>query len=401
MFYCRTDKVCICPDCAFDDHQDHDTVSVEQQWVETKAQLSVSEKEIQDMIRQRIRKMEEIKKSVAEVELAIERETAGSVCLFSDLMSAIQRSQAELMEVMEMSRRAAAHQAEMMLRQLELELEELQRRDNSLAELAQLEDALEGVKAFPLLSSPPPAKDWTGVSLNTDLGTRTIYRSLSAQVESFHKELMMVAEAGFSATIMEPSPVQIQPRMKRVQEYAVDVTLDYNTAHPRLILSEDLKSVRCGERQQMLPDNPERFDKVICVLGREMIESGKHYWEVEVGGKTDWDLGVARHSINRKGKIDITPSNGYWFLSLRDKNKYAFRSEPSTDVQMSLSPQKIGIFVDYENGQVSFYNVDCKLHIYTFNDIFSDTLFPFFSPCTNKSGKNDGPLIITPVCLKE
>lgn len=41
--------------------------------------------------------------------------------------------------------------------------------------------------------------------------------------------------------------------------------------------------------------------------------------QVEVGGKTDWDLGVARQSINRKGKIEVTPSNGYWFLSLRDK----------------------------------------------------------------------------------
>lgn len=150
-----------------------------------------------------------------------------------------------------------------------------------------------------------------------------------------------------------------------------------------------------------MPDTPERFDRVVCVLGREPISSGKHYWEVEVNGKTDWDLGVARQSVNRKGRIDYTPNNGFWFLSLRDRHNYAFRTEPCTDVEMNLRPHKIGIFVDYEKGEVSFYNVDAKVHIYTFHDIFTENIFPFFSPCTNKSGKNEMPLIITPVNTTE
>ncbi|XP_050931493.1 E3 ubiquitin-protein ligase TRIM39 isoform X2 [Lates calcarifer] len=384
-----------------EDHQDHDTVTVEDEWMETKSHLSVSEQKIQEMIRQRIRKIEEIRMSVSELELAVERETAGSVCLFSALMTAIEHSQAELMEVMDMSRRAAEHQADAMIRQLELEVEELRRRESALTELAQSDDYNHCVKMFPVLSSPPATKDWSGVSVNPDLGTGTIYRSLSVLVEKFQEELKTVAETGFPASVLEPSPVRTQPRIKRIQEYAVDVTLDNNTAHPRLILSEDMKSVRCGDRHQMLPDNPERFDRVVCVLGREAISSGRHYWEVEVGGKTDWDLGVARQSINRKGKIEVTPMNGYWFLSLRDKNKYAFRTEPSTDVHLNLRPHKIGVFVDFEKGQVSFYNVDAKIHIYTFSDTFTECIYPFFSPCTNKSGKNDGPLIITPVNMTE
>lgn len=179
----------------------------------------------------------------------------------------------------------------------------------------------------------------------------------------------------------------------------MDVTLDTNTAHPRLILSEDKKKVWCGERHQQVPNNRERFDRVVCVLGCEGFSSGRHYWEVEVGGKTDWDLGVASHSCNRKGKISVSPSNGYWFLSLRDKNNYAFRTEPSTALPLSLRPQKIGLFVDYEKGQVSFYNVDAKMHIYTFMDNFSETIYPFFSPCTNKTGQNYAPLVISPVLM--
>ncbi|XP_028419432.1 E3 ubiquitin-protein ligase TRIM39 [Perca flavescens] len=366
-----------------------------------KDQLSVSEQEIQEMIGERIRKIEEIRLSVTELELAVEQETVGSVCMLSELMSAIQHSQAELMEVMEMSRRAAEHQADSMIRELELEVEELRRRESALAQLAQSDDYMHCVKTFPNLSSPPPTKDWSDVSVNSDLGTGTIYRSLAALVESFQEELETIAETGFPDSVMELIPVRTQPRIRKIQEYAVDVTLDSNTAHPRLILSEDLKSVRCGDKHQMLADNPERFNRVVCVIGREAISSGRHYWEVEVGGKTDWDLGVARQLINRKGKVEVTPSNGYWFLSLRDKKKYAFRTEPSTDVHLNLRPNTIGIFVDYEKGQVSFYNVDAKIHIYTFNDTFSECIYPFFSPCTNKSGKNDGPLIIKPVIMKE
>ncbi|XP_032355311.1 nuclear factor 7, brain isoform X2 [Etheostoma spectabile] len=407
VIYCRTDRACICPECETLDHQDHDTVTLETEWMETKDQLSVSEQEIREMIRQRIRKIEEIRQSVTELELAVEHETVGSVSMLSELISAIQRSQAELMEVMEMSRRAAEHQADSMIRQLELEIEELGRRESALAQLAQSDDYMHCVKTFPNLSSPPKSKDWSEVSVNSDLGTGTIYRSLAALVENFQEDLKTIAETGFPASVVEPSPVRTQPRIKMIQEYAVDVTLDCNTAHPRLILSDDMKSVRCGDKHQTLADNPERFNRVVCVIGREAISTGRHYWEVEVGGKTDWDLGVAKQSSNRKGKVEVTPSKGYWFLSLRDKygfalrNKYAFRTEPSTEVQLSLRPQTIGIFVDYEKGQVSFYNVDAKMHIYTFNDTFSECIFPFFSPCTNKSGKNNGPLIIKPVILME
>ncbi|XP_026154727.1 probable E3 ubiquitin-protein ligase TRIML1 [Mastacembelus armatus] len=401
LIYCRTDQVCICPDCATEDHQDHDMVTVEDEWMETMAQLRVSEQEIQEMIRQRVRKIEEIRMAVTEVEVTVERETAGSIRLFSALMSAIERSQAELMDVMEMSKSAAEHQANAMIRQLELEVEELRMRETALSQLSQSDDHMHCVKTFPTFLNPPPAKDWTGVSLNSELGTETVYRSLTALLESFQDELKNIAETGFPVSVMDLSPVRTQPRMKRVQEYALDVTLDSNTAHPRLILSVDMKSVRCGDRHQMLPANPERFDKVICVLGREAISSGRHYWEVEVSGKTDWDLGVARQSVSRKGKIEATPSNGYWFLSLRDKNKYTFPTESSKDVYLNLHPHKIGIFVDFEKGQVSFYNVEAKIHIYTFNDTFTECIYPFFSPSTNKSGKNDGPLIITPVTITD
>nr|XP_024656531.1 E3 ubiquitin-protein ligase TRIM39 [Maylandia zebra]XP_024656535.1 E3 ubiquitin-protein ligase TRIM39 [Maylandia zebra] len=401
LIFCRSDQVCICPECEMEDHPDHDTVTVETEWMETKTLLTVSERTIQDMIIERINKIEEINMSVTELELAVDRETAGSVSLFSSLVCFIERSQAELVEAMEISRKVAQRHAESMTRQLEQEIEQLKKRQSELSKLAQSDDHLYCVKTFPILSSPPPTKDWYKVSVNSDLGTESIYMSILAQVEKFAKELKNITEKGFPAQTLDPSPSRSQPRIKGIHEYALDVTLDSSTAHPRLVLSSDLKSVRCGDRHQLVPDNPERFEKVVCVIGREPISSGKHYWEVDVTGKTDWDLGVVKYSVSRKGKIEYTPDNGFWFLSLRDKNKFGFRSQPYTDVPVNLVLHKIGIFVDFENGQVSFYNVDAKMHIYTFNDIFNETLYPFFSPCTNKSGRNDLPLIITPVKMTE
>lgn len=175
------------------------------------------------------------------------------------------------------------------------------------------------------------------------------------------------------------------------------MTLDAATAHPRLVLSADCKQVHCSDRYLPVADTPTRFDRVVCVLGSQGFSSGRRYWEVYVGGKTDWDLGIASNSINRKGKITVSPAHGYWFLSLRNKHDYAFRTEPSTPLDLPSRPQRIGIFVDMEQGQVSFYDAGSRQLIYTYTDTFPGTIHPFFSPCTNKSGKNEAPLVICPV----
>ncbi|KAL0190171.1 hypothetical protein M9458_012869, partial [Cirrhinus mrigala] len=145
-----------------------------------------------------------------------------------------------------------------------------------------------------------------------------------------------------------------------------DVTLDPDTAHPRLILSDDGKQVRCGDIRQKLTDKPERFDYCVDVLGKEGFSSGKFYFEVQVKGKTEWDLGVARESINRKGTIKRSPSNGQWIVWLRNGNEYKACDDPRVSLSLRVKPQRVGVFVDYEESLVSFYDVESSSHIYSY-----------------------------------
>ncbi|XP_060731467.1 erythroid membrane-associated protein-like, partial [Tachysurus vachellii] len=145
---------------------------------------------------------------------------------------------------------------------------------------------------------------------------------------------------------------------------SVDVTLDPDTAHPKLILSADGKQVTRGDTRQNLPDTPQRFNTCPSVLGKQSFSSGRFYYEVQVRGKTKWTLGVAKENINRKGKITRTPQDGFWTVILRNKNQYKACPIPSVPLTLREKVEIVGVFVDYEEGLVSFYDVKSSSHIY-------------------------------------
>ncbi|XP_062904084.1 zinc-binding protein A33-like [Mobula hypostoma] len=175
------------------------------------------------------------------------------------------------------------------------------------------------------------------------------------------------------------------------------VILDPCTAHPYLLLSEGFSSVsHTMQRQQPLHDCPERFDPCLSVLGCEGYSSGRHHWEVVVGRKTEWDLGLAAESINRKDVIDLNPRNGCWLIALRDGNQYRAATETWKHLNLPVKPKKIQVCLDYEGGKISFYNADDKTLIFTFTDRFTERLYPYFSPGHNAGGRNAEPLIICP-----
>ncbi|CAM5097443.1 unnamed protein product [Natator depressus] len=154
-------------------------------------------------------------------------------------------------------------------------------------------------------------------------------------------------------------------RWRRVLTHSVNVTLDPDTAHPQLLLSEGQKSVRRGDKWHRLPNNPKRFDTLECVLGCEGFTSGRYYWEVQVGGEIIWAVGVARESVRRKGLFCFNPEWGIWAME-QWWGEFQALTSPKTPLPLSWVPRRIRVCLDYEQGLVTFLDADNDAPIFTF-----------------------------------
>uniref|UniRef100_A0AAY4E0Q5 Uncharacterized protein n=1 Tax=Denticeps clupeoides TaxID=299321 RepID=A0AAY4E0Q5_9TELE len=174
------------------------------------------------------------------------------------------------------------------------------------------------------------------------------------------------------------------------------VTLDPTTAYPCLHVSPCGRSVRVGSIQPCLPNNPERFTLYNIVLGSQPFSQGRHYWEVEVAGKTAWGLGIAAASVNRKEEISLCPEDGFWTMVLRNGSEYeACTSAEECPLTLTRQPGRVGVYLDYDRGQVSFYNAEDMSHIFSFSDAcFEGQVYPYFNPWPIINGRNREPLII-------
>uniref|UniRef100_A0AAY5F506 B30.2/SPRY domain-containing protein n=1 Tax=Electrophorus electricus TaxID=8005 RepID=A0AAY5F506_ELEEL len=195
---------------------------------------------------------------------------------------------------------------------------------------------------------------------------------LSARLEDPHCRLdtLRVEHAG---------KIRIKPGLRK---YACDLTLEPNTAHRRLSLSEGSRKVTRVWEQQSYPDHPERFDECPQVLCRESL-TGRCYWEVEWSGRAD--MGVTYKGISRKGDSDdcrfgcnvkswslICYSNCYF---VRHNNKKTAISAPS-------SSNRVGVYLDWPAGTLSFYSVSSHTytltHLHTFHSTFTEPLYAGF-----------------------
>lgn len=155
------------------------------------------------------------------------------------------------------------------------------------------------------------------------------------------------------------------------------VTLDPNTAHPCLILSEDLTSLHYSKQPSCCPDNPERFHMSAEVVGMTALGSGSHHWVVETGSNHDWLLGVASLSVSRNAEIPARPENGFWTLCFRD-GEFRAMTSPPTPLTLTRTPKQVKVQLDYNKGLVSFLDPADNTLIYAFTDTFKEPLIPYF-----------------------
>nr|XP_046236849.1 E3 ubiquitin-protein ligase TRIM21-like isoform X2 [Scatophagus argus] len=382
--FCKMDNTPVCMKCIERDHKHHEIVPLENESRRIRSQIKITKREFQELIQTRIREAEEIKVSLELSKLNKQREIETSNQVVAMVISAFERNRTWLVNEVKQKQEAAERTADEFLKELDYEIDELQRRRSELQHLEQSEDPLHLIQSFPSLSAPLSTGDLSKARVHSDNCIGTVRRSFSKLVD-----LCQQLETKLSAE-----------EVTKITQYAADVTLDPVTAAGWLILSPDGKrvSLGCSQRKLSVPDDPRRFDSCVSVLGKQSFTSGRHYWVVQVGDKTDWDLGVARESINRKGVITVRPDSGYWAICRRKGGSLNACTGPSVTLHLQETPQKVGVFLDYEAELVSFYNAEAKTHIYTYSGCtFTEPLYPYFNPCLQDNGKNTAPLIICPV----
>ncbi|KAJ8382508.1 hypothetical protein SKAU_G00032860 [Synaphobranchus kaupii] len=282
-------------------HTAHTTSSsIDREWKRKMSHVGKRRSEVKHLIKERAKKLEEIKQSIKVIKSSAQRELEDSW-----------------------------KGAQELARGLEEELAQLRMRSSELDALAHTDDKLLVLQTLPSLAPPAEPMDWSGVSVNTDLFVGTVRSSVSALLEKSQDMLKRL----------------YSKELRKLQNYASEVFLDPATAQRSLALSAD----------------------------------GRKVWFEE-----------------RQGDIQLSPDNGFWCLWLKGGQIKALSSS-RLPLLVPEFPSKVGLYLDYEAGQVSFYDVKAHVHLYTFMDAFIESVFPIFSPCLAHDGKNSAPLIISPV----
>ncbi|XP_030635294.1 probable E3 ubiquitin-protein ligase TRIML1 [Chanos chanos] len=378
LYSCEEGK-CICALCVQEGRQ---VVPVETERNRRQADLGSTKRDVEKMIQEREDKVKEIQHAVGQCQGKIDREKEEIKGVFEGLMAAVEEAQREALHPLEDRRRRLKMEAEELTSELKREISEFRKVIAEFDRITDAEDHVHFLQSHSTVPKLEQSRDLMDTAVDTELSFSSIQRNLAAMKAKIDAELEKISSL----------------EIRRIQMFAVDVSLDPDTANAQLVLSDDGKEVRDGGIKQDFPDNDERYDLFGCVLGQNQLTSGRAYWEVGVWEKTGWDLGVAAEDANRKGKIPLKPSQGYWAIVHCNKNLYCALEDPPVRLPVPEKVQRVGVFVDYEEGLVSFYNVEARSHIYTFTDCnFRDILRPYFSPHFCQNGRNSSPLVICPV----
>uniref|UniRef100_A0A3P8THM1 Tripartite motif containing 35-12 n=1 Tax=Amphiprion percula TaxID=161767 RepID=A0A3P8THM1_AMPPE len=346
--FCKDEGRAVCPVCEFSLHQNHKVVPIEQAVSDLKEQLKCDLKSLQD----KRNKYKQVEETYSEMREHTKKQ----------LLSTERQIRAEFYKLQqflkeeEESRLAALREEEEQKRKtISREMKRIQEQISSLSDsISAVEEELQ-------------KHNVSFLSTYKDTQTRARAQSSLSDPQLLSGALTDVAKhlGNLSFRVWE--------KMKEKLHFS-PVILDPNTAASWIYVSDDLTSVRCGDTKQQLPDNPERNTKYPAVLGSEGFSSGKHSWEVEVGDHPDWSVGLAKESVDRKGECDPLPEYGIWCLWHGD-GKY-FNAVGQT-VKVKKSLQRIRVQLDYNRGEISFYNPEDTTQICTHRDTFTEKL-PIF-----------------------
>ncbi|XP_066469231.1 tripartite motif-containing protein 10-like [Tiliqua scincoides] len=350
--FCKEDKELVCLICERSpEHRSHTVLLLEE-----------AAKECQEQLCSCLEVLRKERERILAIKAGTEKESR-------DLLSQIEAEKKKTMDLFDRLHQFLEQQNMLFLLQMEeLKKEIRTRREEHMARLMEELSSLKGLIQQMEAKSLQPASE-----LLQDIG-KTLQRS--EKKAAFENPVAFPPEL----TCRIRGFYDVKPLLEGVMnQFPANVTLDPDTAHPRLILSDDHKSVR----YQDLPDNPERFDFWHFVLGSEGFSTGRHFWEVTVGSEEQWAVGVARKSVRRKGWFEFSPEEGIWAVGKLGGGYRAVSSPGYSHLFLSRELKRIQVTLNYAEQQVAFSDADTGVHLYTYSgaSFCGEIVFPFFFVC--------------------
>ncbi|KAK0133936.1 Tripartite motif-containing protein 16 [Merluccius polli] len=410
--FCQTDQVCVCLVCTVTDHKSHPVVPLEEEYKVKKAPLGKMESEVQQLIQERQRKIQEINDTVQHSKADADREIANGVQVLSALMSYIGKWRDDLNQTVKEKLKSTEKQAEGLIKELEQEIKDLTNRSLEVKQLSLTEDHLHFLQTFTSLKNPPQTRDWTTVEVRPPSYVGSLGTSLDQLEETLNMEMKKLRDLKLGVkmckcqfSLIHHNTHYLDGKSNRyyychyiqhkniiattnIINHACGLTLEPNTAHRHLSLSEDHRKVMRVEEDQSYPDHPERFDSRVQVLCREGL-TGRCYWEVERRGCVA--VGVTYRGITRRGEGGdslLGWNNKSWSLDCYDDRYTACYNGSKTVIPLPTSGStRVGVYLDRPAGSLSFYRVspgvggssDTLTLIHTFQTTFTqEDLLPGF-----------------------
>ncbi|XP_042198784.1 E3 ubiquitin/ISG15 ligase TRIM25-like [Callorhinchus milii] len=339
--YCMDDEVCICTFCTVvGQHKKHNCTSIDEGEKELRARLQ----QRMDMMQQNLDAAKvclshfQDEKQKAEDTI---KDVKGNIReKYDGLRKMIRREEKDAFQFLDQQESRVTGSIDNQLSMLESRIETFKMFLNDLTKLADEKEEVIFIQRLsewsePFSSPPPPP---TLETPKLEELSRWIQRHCMECLQKEKNRNLMI-------TLYGSSPI-----------------LDPNTAFPNLILSDNNKTVQRTEEKQLYPDNPDRFDFFPQVLCSEGVSMGRCYWEVQIKGDGRWGLGVCYKSLNRRGR-DIAYSLGMneksWSIYSWSRSLTGWHNRNGIKLT-SAQPSRVGVFVDFEAGIISFYNVSCN-----------------------------------------
>ncbi|XP_051263579.1 tripartite motif-containing protein 16-like isoform X7 [Dicentrarchus labrax] len=354
--FCRTDQQCICYLCSVDEHKGHDTVSAAAERTERQRELEVSRQNIQQRIQDREKDVKELQREVEAINRSADKAVEDSEKIFTQLIRLMEKRSSDVKQQVRSQQETEVSRVKELQEKLEQEITELKRKDAEMKKLSHTEDHTQFLHNYPSLSALSESTS----SIN--IRPLRYFEDVTAAVSELRDKLQDVLRdkwTNVSLTVTEVDVLLSQPEPKTRDgflQYSRELTLDPNTAHTLLLLSEGNRKVTKMSQQQSYSSHPDRFTGCVQVLSRESL-TGRCYWEVEWRGRVD--VAVAYKNISRAGSLYECAFGGNdksWSLYCNNNSYNFYYNNVKTPVSVPQS-SRVGVYLDHSAGILSFYSV--------------------------------------------